>query len=321
MNFGGTDMFHNRVVKRKLLPILFLLFLFPGISEADPEIVAVQSIRVRPYEEAIKGFRSICDVKMRRVVLSELGRSKAMRSIKDSGPEMVLAIGGDALSMAKRIKHIPIVYTMVLNPESRLSGEENIRGVSMNIPPKQQLRALLRALPRVKTVGLLYDPDRTGNFVREAHVAALGIGITLVAREMHSPKDAPALIMDMRGKIDAFWMLPDITVTTPQTVEFLVLFSLENAIPLLAFSEKYVELGAFMSIGIDAFDMGRQAGEIAKRIVSGVDVKNVQHVGARRLVVSTNLMVARKLGITTDLAMHSETSSGQKIIREARMVN
>ena len=314
-------MFHNRVVNRKLLPILFLLSLFPGVSVAEPEIVAVQSIRVKPYEEAIKGFRSICDFEMRRVVLSEVGRADAVRSIKDSDPEMILAIVGDALSMAKGIKGIPIVYTMVLNPLSMLSGEENIRGVSMNIPPKQQLRALLRALPRLKTVGLLHDPDRTGGFVREAHVAGLEMGITLVAREIHDPKHAPSLIMDMRGKIDAFWMLPDITVITPQTVEFLVLFSLENSIPLLAFSEKYVELGAFMSTGIDAFDMGRQAGEIASKIFSGVHVRKIHHVGARRLIVSTNLMVARKLGITVDTALYSGTGRGRKIIREARMVN
>jgi putative ABC transport system substrate-binding protein len=223
--------------------------------------------------------------------------------------------------VAKRVKTIPIVYTMVLNPLAMLSGGENIRGVSMNIPPEQQLRALLRALPQVKTVGLLHDPDRTGGFVREAHVAALGMGVTLVAREIHDSKDAPSLIMDMRGKIDAFWMLPDITVITPQTVEFLVLFSLENTIPLLAFSEKYVELGAFMSTGIDAFDMGRQAGEIATKILSGADVRSVRHVGARRLVVSTNLMVARKLGITLDMAMDSGTGSSQKIIREAQMIN
>ena len=314
-------MFYYRAVKRKLFLISFLLVLFPGIAEANPEIVVVQSIRVKPYEEAIKGFRSVCDVRMKRVVLSELGRADAMRNIKDIGPEMVLAIGGDALSMAKTIKSIPVVYVMVLNPQSRLSGEENIRGVSMNIPPKQQLRALLRALPHIKTVGLLYNPDRTGYFVREAQETALEIGISLVARQIYSPKDSPALIMDMKGKIDAFWMLPDITLITPQTVEFLLLFSLENKIPLLAFSEKYVELGAFMSTGIDAFDMGRQAGGIANKILSGTDVKNVQHVGARRLVVSTNLMVARKLGINVALAKSLGTSSSQKIIKEALMVN
>ena len=314
-------MFYYRVVKRKLFPILFLLFLFPGISEANPEIVVVQSIRVKPYEEAIKGFLSVCNAGIKRVVLSESRGADALRKIKDIGPEMVLAIGSDALSMAKRIKSIPIVYVMVLNPQSRLSGEENIRGVSMNIPPKQQLTALLRAVPHVKTVGLLYNPNRTGRFVKEAQVAVLGIGINLVAREIYSPKNAPSLIMDMKGQIDAFWMLPDITVITPQTVEFLLLFSLENNIPLLTFSDKYVEAGAFMSTGIDAFDMGRQAGEIASKILSGTDLKNVQHVGARRLVVSTNLMVARKLGINVDMAMGLGTGSSQKITKEARMIN
>ena len=314
-------MFHKHVLKIWLVPILFLFLLAPGICEAGPEIAVVQSIRVKPYEQAIKGFRSICDVTIKRIVLSELGRADAVRSIKDKRPELVLAIGGDALSIAKRIKSIPTVYTMVLNPLTGLSGEENIRGVSMNIPPEQQLRALLRALPQVKTVGLLHDPDRTGGFVREAHVAALGMGIILVAREIHDAKDAASLIMDMRGKIDAFWMLPDITVITPQAVEFLLLFSLENTIPLLAFSEKYVELGAFMSTDIDAFDMGRQAGEIANRILSGADVRSVRHVGARRLVVSTNLMVARKLGITLDMAMDSGTRSSQKIVREAQVIN
>jgi putative ABC transport system substrate-binding protein len=76
-----------------------------------------------------------------------------------------------------------------------------------------------------------------------------------------------------------------------------------------------------MSTGIDPFDMGRQAGEIATKILSGADVSGVRHVGARRLVVSTNLMVARKLGITLDMAMQSGTRSSQKIIRQAQAIN
>ena len=44
--------------------------------------------------------------------------------------------------------------------------------------------------------------------------------------------------------------------------EFPFLFFLENKIPILTFAEKYVEIGALISIGIDVFDMGRQAGEI-----------------------------------------------------------
>lgn len=306
---------------KKLFTILFFLILFPGVSEAGPEIVAIQSIRVEPYEEAIKGFQSVCNARINRIVVSELGETDVVRKINEIRPDMVLAIGRDALSMVKRIEGIPIVYLMVLNPQSTLSGEKNITGVSMNIPPEKQLMVLLGALPYTKNIGLLYDPNRTAYLVRKAKDAARKIGIKLIAREIHSSRDAPSLIMDMKEKIDVFWMLPDITVITPETVKFLLLFSLENNIPLLAFSEKYVEVGAFMSTDIDAFDMGSQAGEMANKILSGRGVKNVRQVHARKLVVSTNLMIARKLGINLNIAMNLGTDNSEKIIREAQMVN
>ncbi len=306
---------------KKLFTILFFLILFPGVSEAGPEIVAIQSIRVEPYEEAIKGFQSVCNARINRIVVSESGGTDVVRKINEIRPDMVLAIGRDALSMVKRIEGIPIVYLMVLNPQSTLSGEKNITGVSMNIPPEKQLMVLLGALPYTKNIGLLYDPNRTAYLVRKAKDAARKIGIKLIAREIHSSRDAPSLIMDMKEKIDVFWMLPDITVITPETVKFLLLFSLENNIPLLAFSEKYVEVGAFMSTDIDAFDMGSQAGEMANKILSGRGVKNVRQVHARKLVVSTNLMIARKLGINLNIAMNLGTDNSEKIIREAQMVN
>jgi putative ABC transport system substrate-binding protein len=234
---------------------------------------------------------------------------------------MVLAIGADALSKVKKIENIPIVYLMVLNSQSVLSGEKNITGVSMNIPQEKQLTALLDALPGTNTIGLLYDPDRTGHLVKSAQDFAKKIGVKLIAKEIHSPKDAPSLIMDMKGKIDVFWMLPDITVITPETVEFMLLFSFENNIPLFTFSEKYVEMGAFMSIDIDAFDMGRQAGEMAAAIRAGKDMKDFQQAYARKAIVSTNLMIARKIGIHLAMVMSSEAKFNEKILREARIIN
>ena len=125
----------------------------------------------------------------------------------------------------------------------------------------------------------------------------------------------------MKEKIDVFWMLPDITVITPETVEFLLLFSFKNRIPLLAFSEKYLELGAFMSTGIDPFDMGAQAGEMANKILSGRQIKNVHQVLARKVVVSTNLMIAGKLGINLSIAKTLGTSVDEKIVRNALTIN
>ena len=314
-------MFFWRVIKKRLFPILFLLFLFPGLSKAGQEIVAIQSIRVKPYEDAMRGFQGVCSARVERIVISESGGTDVVRKITEISPDMVLAIGKDALSLVKRIKTTPILYLMVLNPQSILSGEGNIAGVSMNIPPERQLRALLDALPATKSIGLLYDPNRTSYLVGKAQDSAGKMGINLIAKEVHNSREAPSLIMDMKGKIDVFWMLPDITVITPQTVEFLLLFSLENNIPLLAFSDKYVEAGAFMSTDIDAFDMGTQAGEMAKEILFGRGVKDVRHVYARKVVISTNLMIARKLGVNLNIAMSLGARSTEKIIREARIIN
>ena len=66
-----------------------------------------------------------------------------------------------------------------------------------------------------------------------------------------------------------------------------------------------------MSIGIDAFDIGRQAGEIAEKILAARDVKDIEGVDARKAVVSINLKIARKLGINID----------ERIIKDAGIVD
>ena len=295
-----------------IVSLLISFILCHGLSEARQQIVAVQGMRVAPYEEAVKGFKSVCDATITRVVISELKGADFVERIHEIRPDLVLAIGMGALLRVKGIHDIPVVYLMVLDPQSIiLSGGKNITGVSMNIPQERQLLTLSKALPHIKTIGLLYDPDRTGYLAKGARNAAREIGLKLIAKEVHRSREVPPLIEDMRGKIDVFWMLPDLTVITPETVEFLLLFSLENKIPILSFSEKYVELGALMSIGIDTFDMGCQAGGMAKAILSGRDAANVRQVDARKAVMWINLKVARKLGITID----------EKIIRKARVIN
>ena len=299
---------------RKILLIVLFSILFQGVAEAEQSIVALQSVRVVPYEQAVEGFKSVCGAKIKRLVISELKGADGAAvagTIDGLKPDMVLAIGMGALSKVKAIKHIPVVYLMVLNPQSILSGEKNIIGVSMNIPPGKQLYILHEALPEVKRVGLVYDPERTGTFVRAARNAARRVGITVVAMEVHGPREVSSSIYGMRDKIDIFWMLPDLTVITPETIELLLLLSLEEKIPILTFSEKYVELGALLSIGIDAFDIGRQAGEMANAVLSGKGIKAIKPVDARREVISVNTKVAQKLGIRID----------EKILGNARVVN
>ena len=282
---------------KKLFLILLCVIVNPGLAEANQKIVVIQSVRVRPYKEALEGFKSVCQFEVNKLVISESRGEDVIKKVHEIRPNLVVAIGRDALSRAREIKNIPVLYLMVLTPPDTLAGERNITGVRMNISQESQLRMFLKVLPHIKRVGLLYNPDNTGNLVQSAREAARKVSIDLVAKEIHRAGEAPASLVDMKGKIDAFWMLPDISVITPETTEFLLLFSLQNKVPILTFSEKYVELGALMSIGIDPFDIGLQAGEMAKKILAEGEVKNVIPVDPRKPVISINLKIARKLGI------------------------
>jgi len=309
------------IMIKKLLIISLLFFFYHSSAQAFQEIVAVQSLTVKPYEEAIEGFKSVCHSRIQRLFIPELEGADVIREINRLRPQLLLAIGQDSLSIVRKIGNIPIVYLMVLNPQNILSGEQNITGVSMNISPDKQLKALLKTMPQAKRIGLVYDPEKTGSFVREAREAATRMNLTLVAKEARTSKDAPSLIMDMKKGIDVYWMVPDTTVITPLTVEFLLLFSLENNIPLLTFSEKYLEMGAFMATAIDPFDMGVQAGEVANKILQANETKHIPQVHARTMIVSTNLMIAGKMGITLNIAGSSATAFHDKIIRNSTSLN
>jgi len=308
-------------MKKLIFFILFAIAFGPRPAYCGSEIVVLQGIRVKPYAEALEGFAAVCGCRLKEMVLSEMPEVNVSRKIDGLKPRMVLALGMQGLAEARKIRDIPVVYLMVLNPQAMLAGESNITGVSMHIPPEKQLAALADALPFKTNIGLLYDPDRSALFVENARQAAAQMGLNLVARQIRDARQAPDLILGLQDKIDVFWMLPDVSVATPETVEFLLLFSFENKVPIFSFSEKYVEMGAFMSMDIDARDMGRQAGEMAAAILAGTDVDRIEPVYAARAVVSTNVMIARKMGINLTLAMTSGVKINEKIFRRVQSIN
>jgi len=287
------------MVFKKLLKITLLISLIflQTSAKADQKILVVQSMKFKPYEEALKGFKMTCKCDVNEIFITDIDQTDVVKEVRKTIPTIILAIGIDALAKVKRIKDTPIIYLMVPNPGQELSGEQNITGVNISIPPEKHLKTLKEVQLHDKRVGLLYNPRKTGHFVKRAEKIAHTMGINLITKQVNSSKDIPKLLARMKHKIDLFWMIPDPTVITPETVTYLFYFSIDNKIPVLTFSEKYLNIGAFMSISIDPFDLGKQAGEIAKKILSGTNVRNISAVEARTAVTSVNMTVAKKMGI------------------------
>jgi putative ABC transport system substrate-binding protein len=281
----------------KLL-LLILLSLYPcAPAFADGDILVIQSLEIRPYNVALQGFRSVCDIKTQKFISSELGEPEILAKVRKMRPGLILAIGQDALVKVRGIRDVPIVYLMVLNPQSLVKESGNITGVSMNIAPERQLFQLRQVLPNARKIGILFDPVKSAVFVGKSRKAATQMNIELVTREVHSSREALAAIDGIKGKVDALWLLLDTTVVNPATIDLLLLSTIENRIPVIIFSEKYAEKGALMSLELDPAEAGKQAGEMANRILAGEDVNRINEEDVRGCIITVNLIVAKKLRI------------------------
>lgn len=300
--FRGDSLINRNlliIMFKTLLTILLGIILLQGDASAH-EVLVVQSMAVKPYEEAVRGFVGTCKGTMKRIVLSAQQGSDLARIVREEPPRLIVVLGAEALAQVKKFKQIPVVYLMVLNPPVAAQEQQRITGVTMTIPPERYLTVLKKALPDARRIGLLYDPKKSGPLVRRALQASRAMGFEVVSREVRSAREVPALLEAMRGAIDAFWMIPDPTVLTPDSVEFLLLFAQENLVPVFSFAEKYEKMGALFSLDVDPVDMGKQAGEMANRLLGGTPVDELPRVDARRAVLRFNRSVARKLGVNPD---------------------
>ncbi|MGA7829206.1 MAG: ABC transporter substrate binding protein [Geobacteraceae bacterium] len=293
------------MTKKIFLTFLFILLPLAGASQAaSQEILVVQNHNIKPYGDAFSGFKSQVRTQFRDVDYVFRTSNGAVDYLSASKPALVLAIGMEALQKVKDFSGVPIVYLMVLNPSAIIRVERNITGVSMTISPEKQLAAIRRVLPRARRIGLIYDPKKSAAFVKKAQRVSKEFKVDLLVKEVSSSRMVPTALNSLKGAIDAFWMIPDTTVVTPDTTELMMLFSLENKVPVCTFSAKYLEIGALMSLDINAYEMGRQAGELAVKILSGKKASDLAAVDADTAELVVNESVAGKLHVPINEDLH-----------------
>ncbi len=284
--------------KKAVVLLITVLLLLPAVWSQANDVVVLKSADIKPYDDALNGFKSSCGCNVSEVPLTQVGAGGFSKKLSEVDPDMILAIGMGAFSRAQTVANLPVIYTMVLPFEFPGPLRKNISGVSMYISPEKFFGMMADILPGARRIGIIYDPRYSDVFVREAIRAGQQRGIQLVLKEADRPSDVPSLIDAMRGKIDAFWMLPDVTVINAETVKYLLLFSFRNKVPVFTFSNKYVEMGALAALDIVPFDIGVQTGEMAKRLSKGQNGRTPIRQEARKTVLSINRTVAAKLGIS-----------------------
>jgi putative tryptophan/tyrosine transport system substrate-binding protein len=283
---------------REILFLITALLLFVGTASAS-EVLVVQSLRNSMYEDAINGFSSVCPAETRTLVLSDYADAELARVVREERPRLVLVVGDRALAAVRKIRKTPVVAIMALGMRKSEGGPSNLTGVDTFVRPEQYLYLFKKI--KARRIGIVYDPARTGWYVKLARVAAKQFGVELVVREVNNPRQAIGQLNSLQGAVDSVWILPDATALTMETLEAYFLFSQGESIPVISFTAAHLKLGALIALEMDRVDMGKQAGEMAQELLDGADTAGLPVASPRKVVIKLNDAVAKRLNYSSDL--------------------
>jgi putative tryptophan/tyrosine transport system substrate-binding protein len=285
------------------LVILLGLCMLCVSESAAMDIAILRSSDIAAYREAIAGLKTTGPIGAVYTEYDvqgdvELGK-KLARKLRASNASLVVAVGLKAALAAKvEIVDVPIVYMMVLDPLKHQLTADNMTGTLLEIPIDRQLKIMRTFLPTLHQLGTLYDPAKTSSRVTDAVRLAINSGFQLRGLPVGSDKDVPQQLRTLLSDVEAFWLMPDSTVLTNESVRFILESALARQIPVIGFSPEFTRLGALLSMSVNYGDVGRETGLLVKRILDGERLLPFDPVPIDRFKITVNLKTARFLGIT-----------------------
>ena len=244
-----------------------------GVEIQKHRVVALVSLNIRPYLEALEALEETIlrnpDVRMEVFFLDNYEGKKRkglLKSISGGDYENVfIAIGPEA---ARFIWSEPLfdkchrIFTMVLNPEKVISPLQQPCGISLNIPVETQVRIFKKALPSMKSIGLLYNPEYNAAFSKEAIQAASEMGLKIIPLEVSLRKEIPNILSRQWNAIDGLWMIPDHTIIAESLVRHIIKESISQGVPVIGFNRFFYESGAALCYILDYGEIGKQTGRL-----------------------------------------------------------
>ena len=220
--------------------------------------------------------------------------------------DLIMAISTpSAQDAAAGTKEIPILFSAVTDPVSAGlvktldSPGGNLSGTTDRSPTARQVDLVLEILPAVKRLGTIFNPGEVNSVisVKELEQEAAKRGIVLVKAPATSSSAVKMAAESLVGKVDAIQVPTDNTVVL--TIESVVRVCQENKIPLFAADVDSVARGAVAALAVDYYQLGRQTGAMARKILEGkIKVSEVPVEYQKELLLHLNPGQAAKMGVT-----------------------
>ena len=232
-------------------------------------------------------------------------RLMAKKIVEDES-DLVLAISTpSAQAIFNETNTIPIFITAVTDPlqagliDSFERPGTNVTGTSDLTPIAQQFALMVRLIPNVRTVGIIYNSSEVNSQIQTdmAVEIARGMGLNTEIATVTGTVDVGQVTESIVGKVDVIYISTDNTLAAsiPQVTRI----ADAAGVPVITGEEGGVHLGALATEGINYYNLGKQTAAMAVRVLNGeATPANMPIEYQSETNVSINLDSAERLGIT-----------------------
>ncbi|AWK86956.1 ABC transporter substrate-binding protein [Azospirillum thermophilum] len=227
------------------------------------------------------------------------------RQFAGSKPDLIVPITTpSAQTVAAATKDIPVVFAAVTDPvgaqlvKSMDKPGANITGVSDMAPVAEHVALIREIVPAVKRIGVLYNPGEANSvaLVSKLKEEAGKAGLAVVEATATKSADAQAAARGLVGKVEAVYVPLDNTVVS--ALESVIAVGQQSKLPVFSADTDSVGRGTVASIGFDYTQVGRQAGDLAARVLKGEKPGDMPAVLAKGTDLYVNPKAAAAQGVT-----------------------
>jgi len=211
-----------------------------------------------------------------------------------------------AQTAASATRDIPIVGTAITDYKAAKLVKENehpgtnVTGTTDLNPLEKQLELLQKLVPKVKTIGLLYNGSEINSATQAKDMRKLALQRKLQIKEVTvaSINDVPLAAESLASaEVDVVYVPTDNVMASAMPVLVRVLN--EDGIPVICGDSGMVKQGALATIGIDYYKLGVQTGAMAAKILKGEAKPQTMPIEMQKeMKITLNKTEAEILGIS-----------------------
>lgn len=231
-------------------------------------------------------------------------------TLVNSNNDLIFAIATPAAqALASATSEIPIVLTAVTDPAdaglvaSNEAPGGNVTGSSDLTPVKEQIALVKKLFPEAKKVGLLYCSSEANSVfqINMAKEACEAEGLEYEDLTVSSSNEIQTVVESAVGNVDVLYSPTDNIVANNMATVSMV--ANENKLPMICGEEGMVDSGGLITYGIDYYQIGYLAGEMAAKILTGegqpADMP-VEYLDASKCSLKINEETAATLGLNVE---------------------